>query len=111
MVSGRRVVVTGLGIVSPVGLNLKQSWENIVAGANGVAPITEYDASAFPVRIAATVKGFDASDVIPLKDQKKMDTFIHYGLVAAEEALRLKSVEECSCRDKCQGDCDECWGY
>ncbi|MGB5281171.1 MAG: beta-ketoacyl synthase N-terminal-like domain-containing protein, partial [Arenicellales bacterium] len=54
--SGRRVVVTGLGIVSPVGLNLKQSWDNIVAGANGVVPITEYDTSAFPVRIAATVK-------------------------------------------------------
>jgi 3-oxoacyl-[acyl-carrier-protein] synthase II len=91
-VSGRRVVVTGLGIVSPVGVNLKQSWENIVAGTNGVAPITEYDASAFPVRIAATVKDFDASAVIPPKDQKKMDTFIHYGLVAAEEALQDSGI-------------------
>jgi 3-oxoacyl-[acyl-carrier-protein] synthase II len=91
-VSGRRVVVTGLGIVSPVGVNLKQSWENIVAGTNGVVPITEYDASAFPVRIAATVKDFDASAVIPPKDQKKMDTFIHYGLVAAEEALQDSGI-------------------
>jgi 3-oxoacyl-[acyl-carrier-protein] synthase II len=92
-VSGRRVVVTGLGIVSPVGLNLKESWENIIAGANGVAPITEYDASGFPVRIAATVKNFDASHVIPVKDQKKMDIFIHYGLVAAEEALQDSGIE------------------
>ena len=91
--SGRRVVVTGLGIVSPVGLNLKESWENIIAGANGVAPITEYDASGFPVRIAATVKNFDASHVIPVKDQKKMDIFIHYGLVAADEALQDSGIE------------------
>ena len=82
--SGRRVVVTGLGIVSPVGNNLKDAWNNIVAGTNGVAPITEYDATGFPVSIAATVKNFDASDVIPVKDQKKMDLFIHYGLVAAK---------------------------
>ena len=91
--SGRRVVVTGLGIVSPLGLNLKESWENIIAGANGVAPITEYDASGFPVRIAATVKNFDASHVIPVKDQKKMDIFIHYGLVAADEALQDSGIE------------------
>jgi 3-oxoacyl-[acyl-carrier-protein] synthase II len=92
-VSGRRVVVTGLGIVSPVGLNLKESWDNIVAGTSGVAPITEYDTSAFPVSIAATVKNFDASHVIPVKDQRKMDVFIHYGLVAAEEALLDSGIE------------------
>jgi 3-oxoacyl-[acyl-carrier-protein] synthase II len=92
-VSGRRVVVTGLGIVSPVGLNLKESWDNIVAGTNGVAPITEYDVSEYPVRFAATVKNFDASHVIPVKDQKKMDLFIHYGLVAAEEALQDSGLE------------------
>lgn len=91
--SGRRVVVTGLGIVSPVGLNLKESWSNIVAGTNGVGPITEYDVSTYPVRIAATVKNFDASDVIPVKDQKKMDVFIHYGLVAAEQALHDSGIE------------------
>ena len=91
--SGRRVVVTGLGIVSPVGLNLKESWDNIVAGNSGVATITEYDTSAFPVSIAATVKNFDASHVIPVKDQRKMDVFIHYGLVAAEEALLDSGIE------------------
>ena len=91
--SGRRVVVTGLGIVSPVGLNLKESWDNIVAGANGAVPITEYDVSDYPVRFAATVKNFDASHVIPVKDQKKMDVFIHYGLVAAEEALQDAGLE------------------
>ena len=91
--SGRRVVVTGLGIVCPVGLNLKESWDNIVSGTSGVGPITEYDASAFPVRIAATVKDFDASAVIPVKDQRKMDVFIHYGLVAAEEALADSGIE------------------
>ena len=93
MVSGRRVVGTGLGIVSPVGLNLKESWDNIVAGTNGVAPITEYDASGYPVRFAATVKNFDAAEVIPVKDQKKMDIFIHYGLVAAEQALLDSGIE------------------
>ena len=89
----RRVAVTGLGIVSPVGLDLKESWSNIVAGTNGVEKITEYDISEYPVHIAATVKNFDASDVIPKKDQKKMDTFIHYGLVAAEEALADSGIE------------------
>ncbi len=85
--SKRRVVVTGLGIVSPVGLNLKQSWDNIVAGVSGVGPIDDFDASEYPVKIAATVKNFVADAVIAPKDQKKMDIFIHYGLVAAEEAL------------------------
>ena len=91
--SGRRVVVTGLGIVSPVGLNLKESWDNIVAGTSGVAAITEYDVDEYPVRFAASVKNFDASHVIPVKDQKKMDVFIHYGLVAAEEALQDSGLE------------------
>ena len=91
--SKRRVVVTGLGIVSPVGLNLKQSWDNIVAGVTGVGLIDEFDASEYPVRIAATVKNFNADSVIPPKDQKKMDVFIHYGLVAAEEALIDSGLE------------------
>ena len=91
--SKRRVVVTGLGIVSPVGLNLTETWNNIVAGVNGVVEITEFDAAEFSVRIAATVKNFDASAVVPPKDQKKMDTFIHYGLVAADEALRDSGIE------------------
>jgi len=91
--SKRRVVVTGLGIVSPVGLNLKQSWSNIVSGVSGVGLIDDFDTSEYPVRIAAMVKDFVADAVIPPKDQKKMDTFIHYGLVAAEEALIDSGLE------------------
>lgn len=91
--SHRRVVVTGLGIVSPVGLNLKESWDNIVAGNSGVITIDKFDTTDFPVKIAATVKDFDATSVIPAKDLKKMDTFIHYGMVAADEALKDSGLE------------------
>jgi len=91
--SHRRVVITGLGIVSPVGLNLKETWDNIVAGKSGVATIDKFDTAEFPVKIAATVKGFDATSIIPAKDLKKMDTFIHYGLVAADEALKDSGLE------------------
>lgn len=91
--SKRRVVITGMGIVSPVGLNLKESWGNIVAGKSGVVAIDEFDTSDYSVKIAATVKNFDATHVIAKKDLKKMDTFIHYGLVAADEALRDSGLE------------------
>ena len=91
--SKRRVVVTGMGIVSPVGLNLKESWANIVAGKSGVVAIDEFDTSDYSVKIAATVKNFDGTHVIPKKDLKKMDTFIHYGMVAADEALRDSGLE------------------
>jgi len=89
----RRVVVTGLGIVSPVGLNLKESWSNIIAGKSGVVAIDTFDTSDFSCKIAATVKDFDATTVVPAKDLKKMDTFIHYGLVAADEALKDSGLE------------------
>lgn len=89
----RRIVVTGLGIVSPVGNDLKSSWNNIKAGITGVTTIDEFDTEAFSVKIAATVKHFDAAPVISAKDQKKMDLFIHYGLVAAEEALLDSGLE------------------
>ncbi len=89
----RRVVVTGLGIVSPVGNDLQSSWENIKAGVSGVAPIDEFDTEGFSAKIAATVKDFDAAPVISPKDQKKMDRFIHYGLVAADQALRDSGLE------------------
>ena len=91
--SDRRVVVTGIGIVSPVGNDLASSWQNIKAGVSGVSSIDEFDTTNFTVTIAATVKDFDASPVIAPKDQKKMDTFIHYGLVAAEEALQDSGLE------------------
>ena len=91
--SKRRVVITGLGIVSPVGLNLKESWANIVAGKSGVVTIDSFDTEGFSVKIAATVKDFDATSLISPKDLKKMDTFIHYGLYAADEALKDSGLE------------------
>jgi len=91
--SNRRVVVTGLGIVSPVGNNLKQTWDNIIAGKSGVISIDKFDTTGFSATIAATVKDFDATSVIPAKDLKKMDTFIHYGLYAADEALKDSGLE------------------
>ena len=91
--SNRRVVVTGLGIVSPVGNNLKETWGNITAGKSGVVAIDTFDTTAFASKIAATVKDFDATSIIPAKDLKKMDTFIHYGLVAADEALKDSGLE------------------
>ncbi|MCB2427566.1 beta-ketoacyl-ACP synthase II [Methylophaga pinxianii] len=91
--SKRRVVVTGLGAVTPVGLSVVESWENILAGKSGVAPITSFDVTDFPVRFGASVKGFDVETVISRKDAKKMDTFIHYGIAAAVEAIKDAGLE------------------
>lgn len=91
--SKRRVVVTGLGIVSPVGSTVKTAWANIVAGKSGITPITVFDASAMPVRISGAVQAFNADDYIPVKDQKKMDTFVHYGLAAGIQALDDSGLE------------------
>ncbi|MCW9014497.1 MAG: beta-ketoacyl-ACP synthase II [Gammaproteobacteria bacterium] len=89
----RRVVVTGLGIVSPVGNNLKDSWDSILAGKSGAAEITDFDTEGFSVTFACQVKDFDASQYIPRKDLKKMDTFIHYGMAAAEQAIEDSGIE------------------
>ncbi|THK41250.1 beta-ketoacyl-[acyl-carrier-protein] synthase II [Methylophaga sp. SB9B] len=91
--SKRRVVVTGLGAVTPVGLSVAESWENILAGKSGVAPITTFDVTDFPVRFGASVKNFDVETVISRKDAKKMDTFIHYGIAAAVEAIKDAGLE------------------
>src|SRR5690348_8027437 len=72
----RRVVVTGMGMVSPVGNDVATAWQNVVAGNSGIGPITHFDANAFPTRIAGEVKGFDPAQFIAPKDVKKMDTFI-----------------------------------
>jgi 3-oxoacyl-[acyl-carrier-protein] synthase II len=85
--SRRRVVVTGLGCVSPVGNTVAESWANVLAGRSGLGLITRFDASQFPVRFAGEVRGLDASPVVSAKEARTMDTFIHYGLVAAAEAL------------------------
>ncbi|HET8806970.1 MAG TPA: beta-ketoacyl-ACP synthase II [Methylophaga sp.] len=91
--SKRRVVVTGLGAVTPVGLSVAESWTNIVAGKSGVNPITSFDVTDFSVRFGASVKGFDVETVISRKDAKKMDTFIHYGIAAAVEAIKDAGLE------------------
>jgi 3-oxoacyl-[acyl-carrier-protein] synthase II len=89
----RRVVVTGVGAVTAVGLTVTESWQNILAGKSGVAPITVFDASDFSVRFGANVKNFDVESVMSRKDAKKMDTFIHYGIAAAKEAIEDAGLE------------------
>lgn len=91
--SKRRVVVTGLGIVSPVGSTIDAAWDSILKGKSGIRPITAYDPSDFSVRFAGTVQGFDADDYIKPKEQKKMDPFIHYGIGAALDAVRDSGLE------------------
>lgn len=91
--SKRRVVITGLGAVTPVGLNVKETWENILAGKSGAAPITAFDTSDFSVHFGASIKNFDITDIIPRKDAKKMDTFIHYGIAASKEAIEDSGLE------------------
>jgi len=80
--------VTGLGIVCPTGVGVAEAWSNIVAGRSGITGITRFDASAFPSRIAGEVKGFDATKYMPAKEVRRLDTFIHYGLAAATEAIQ-----------------------
>src|SRR5512135_1019762 len=83
----RRVVVTGVGAVTPVGLSVNESWENLLAGKSGIAAITQFDAASFDVRFAGEVKGFNPDDYINKKDQKKMDRFIQLSLGAAKMAM------------------------
>lgn len=91
--SKRRVVVTGLGVVSPVGNDVKTAWANILAGKSGITQITKFDASAFASTIAGEVKNFNAEDHISAKDARRMDTFIQYGLAAAIEAVKDSGIE------------------
>lgn len=83
----RRVAVTGVGLVSPLGIGTQENWEALLAGKSGIGPITRFDASQYPVRIAGEVKGFDPSLYVSKKDIKKMDTFIHYGMGATHYAM------------------------
>jgi 3-oxoacyl-[acyl-carrier-protein] synthase II len=85
--SRRRVVVTGLGLVSPVGNTVAEGWANLIAGRSGIAPVTRFDASALSVRFAGEVKGFDIEQYVPGKEARHMDTFIHYGLAASMQAV------------------------
>ncbi len=84
----RRVVVTGLGLVSPVGNTVAEGWANLLGGRGGIGPITKFDASALACRFAGEVKGFKVEDYFPAKDARHMDTFIHYGMAASIQAVR-----------------------
>lgn len=83
----RRVVITGIGVVSPLGLDAPSTWAGLLAGRSGVGPITKFDASEFPTRIAAELHGFDAEDHLERKEARRMDSFSHYAIAAAREAL------------------------
>ena len=91
--SRRRVVVTGLGIVCPVGNNVRQAWANIQAGKSGITRITRFDASPFASQIAGEVKDFDIGTVLTPKEARRVDVFIHYGIAAAAEAIKDAGLE------------------
>ena len=91
--SRRRVVITGLGIISPVGNTVPTAWENIVAGRPGIGRITRFDASAFASQIAGEVRDFDISAYISAKDARRMDTFIHYGMAGGIQAFKDCGLE------------------
>jgi len=89
----RRVVVTGLGLITPVGIGVKESWMNILNGVSGITNITQFDASDFKSRVAGDVKNFNPDLYLNPKDSRRMDTFIQYGLVAGIEAIKDSGLE------------------
>src|SRR6187549_3936939 len=89
----RRVVITGLGAVTPIGLDAPSTWEAAVAGRSGVGFIEAFDASAFPVRIAAEVRGFDSERVAPAKEVRRMERNVVFAVAAAQEAWAEAGVE------------------
>ena len=89
-----RVVITGLGIVSPVGNTVEEAWQNILAGRSGIAHVTKFDASTFSAQIAGEVKNFDVTDYISAKDARRMDTFIHFGMAAGIQAVRDAGLDK-----------------
>ena len=91
--SKRRVVVTGLGLITPVGIGVAESWANIINGQSGIGKITKFDCSAFPSQVAGEVKNFDPLAYIPPKDARRMDTFIQFGIAAGIEAFKDSGIE------------------
>ena len=84
----RRVVVTGLGMVCPIGNDVKTSWENALAGKNGIGPITRFDASGMGCQIAGEVKDFNVEEYLPAKEARRYDRYVHYGVAAGTQAIR-----------------------
>lgn len=91
--SKRRVVVTGLGIVSPLGSAIPTVWQNILAGRSGIGPITRFDTEGFATRIGGAVQGFDVADYLPPKESRRMDEFIHYGVAAGVQAVQDAGID------------------
>ena len=91
--SKRRVVVTGLGLITPVGIGVKESWTNIINGQSGIGKITKFDCSTYPSQVAGEVKNFDPLAYIPPKDARRMDTFIQFGIAAGIEAFKDSGIE------------------
>lgn len=94
--SKRKVVVTGLGIVSPVGSTISSAWDNIISGKSGITRITRFDASAFTSQIAGEVKDFDIHQYLSVKEARRMDIFIHYGMAAAIQAVKNAGIDDIS---------------
>ncbi len=91
--SQRRVAITGLGIISPVGSTVDDAWANIVNGKSGIREITKFDVSRFPTRFGGSVQGFDVNDYLAPKDARKIDVFIHYGIAASMQAIADSGIE------------------
>ena len=91
--AARRVVITGLGVISPVGNTVSEAWDSILNGRSGIGPVTRFDASALSARIAGEVKGFDVGAYISAKEARRMDTFIHFGIAAGIQAIRDSGIE------------------
>ena len=91
--SKRRVVITGLGVLSAVGLNVEENWSNILAGKSGIDYLTKFDTDAFSVKFGGELKGFDVTQYITPKEAKKMDPFIHYGIAAGAQAIKDSGLE------------------
>ncbi len=90
----RRVAITGIGLISPLGIGVEDNWTALCEGRSGIGPITRFDASAFPTRIAGEVRGFDPGQWIPKRQQRQMDTFIQYAVAAADMAYRMAGLAE-----------------
>jgi 3-oxoacyl-[acyl-carrier-protein] synthase II len=93
MTGKRRVVITGLGIVSPVGNSVASAWDNLIAGRSGIGRITRFDPQAYRSQIAGEVRDFQITDYVPAKDVRRMDAFIHYGVAASAQAMRDSGLE------------------